>query len=82
MLKNLDKIWCWQGWSIIKWPFGALLGVLTIYLIFQESLNINFGNQVDLKIKSYFKYIKQEFTEKNWYYFIFKPSEKTKNLTI
>lgn len=34
MLKTLDKIWCWHGWTIVKWPFGVLVLWAVLFLIY------------------------------------------------
>jgi hypothetical protein len=45
-IRFLDKIFCWHGWTIVKWPFGVLLLWFVIFLIWKAETVPNYDRVV------------------------------------
>ena len=46
MNKWWDKILCWYGWTIIKWPFGFFILWFVLFVIYNMELNPQWDRQV------------------------------------
>ena len=53
MYKILDKIFCWQWWPIIKWPFGALLLWIVLIVVWNEKTTKNYDQKVVQSFKNW-----------------------------
>lgn len=51
MLKWFDKIWCWHGWTIIKWPFGILLCWFILVQIYNFETIPNYEQSLKTELK-------------------------------
>ena len=47
----MDKIWLWNGWLVIKWPFGALI----LWFVLLQIYNLETIPDYDKKVTESFK---------------------------
>lgn len=45
-IRQIDKMYLWKGWPIIKWPFGALLCGFILWIIWSKECNDHFDQKI------------------------------------
>ena len=45
MYKLLDRIFCWQWWPVLKWPCGAFIFWLVLFIIWKEKTVKNYDEK-------------------------------------
>ena len=80
MFKELDKLWCWQGWTIIKWPFGFFILFSVIFTIYNTEINPNYDKETIYYLKAKIDKIENGIHQLDWSKLFVIKSPKIKNI--